>query len=130
MRCHLSWFLDQSLFLFVQVNVLTTITFSLISIFSPVSLTPLGRNTYPVYLVYTSYNSFVLPWYFLLKLFCILYFVFYCKILSLGDYILCILITSVGEGNDNPLQDSCLENCMDRGARRATVHGLQRVGHN
>ena len=29
-----------------------------------------------------------------------------------------------GEGNDNPLQYSCLENSMDRGAWRATVHGF------
>ena len=29
---------------------------------------------------------------------------------------------SPGEGNANPLQDSCLENPMDRGAWRATVH--------
>ena len=28
------------------------------------------------------------------------------------------------EGNGNPLQDSCLENSMDRGARWATVHGV------
>ena len=27
-----------------------------------------------------------------------------------------------GEGNSNPLQDSCLENPMDRGAWRATIH--------
>ena len=27
-----------------------------------------------------------------------------------------------GEGNGNPLQYSCLENPMDRGAWRATVH--------
>ena len=31
---------------------------------------------------------------------------------------------SPGEGNDNPLQYSCLENSMDRGAWRATVHGV------
>ena len=31
---------------------------------------------------------------------------------------------SPGEGNGNPLQDSCLENPMDRGAWRATVHGV------
>ena len=31
---------------------------------------------------------------------------------------------SPGEGNDNPLQDSCLENSMDRGAWRATVCGV------
>ena len=35
-----------------------------------------------------------------------------------------------GEGNGNPLQYSSLENPMDRGAWRATVHGSQRVGHN
>ena len=37
---------------------------------------------------------------------------------------------SPGEGNGYPLQYSCLENSMDRGAWRATVHGLQRVGHD
>ena len=31
---------------------------------------------------------------------------------------------SPGEGNGNPLQYSCLENPMDRGACRATVHGV------
>ena len=31
------------------------------------------------------------------------------------------------EKNDNPLQYSCLENSMDRGARRATVHGVTKV---
>ena len=29
---------------------------------------------------------------------------------------------SPGEGNGNPLQNSCLENPMDRGAWQATVH--------
>ena len=29
-----------------------------------------------------------------------------------------------GEGNGNPLQDSCLENSMDGEAWRATVHGV------
>ena len=29
-----------------------------------------------------------------------------------------------GEGNGNPLQYSCLENPMDRGAWRATVRGI------
>ena len=32
------------------------------------------------------------------------------------------LARSPGEGNGNPLQYSCLENPMDRGAWRATVH--------
>ena len=31
---------------------------------------------------------------------------------------------SPGEGNGNPLQYSCLGNSMDRGAWRATVHGV------
>ena len=32
---------------------------------------------------------------------------------------------SSGEGNGNPLQDSCLENSMDRGAwQAAIVHGV------
>ena len=35
-----------------------------------------------------------------------------------------------GEGNGNPLQYSCLENPMDRGAWWATVHGIARVGHD
>ena len=29
-----------------------------------------------------------------------------------------------GKGDDNPLQYSCLENSMDRGARQTTVHGV------
>ena len=37
---------------------------------------------------------------------------------------------SPGEGNGNPLQYSCLLNSMDRGAWRATVHGVARVRHN
>ena len=31
---------------------------------------------------------------------------------------------SPGEGNGSPLQYSCLENSMDRGAWWATVHGV------
>ena len=37
---------------------------------------------------------------------------------------------SRGEENGNPLQYSCLENPMDRRAWQATVHEVQRVGHN
>ena len=33
-----------------------------------------------------------------------------------------------GEGNGYSLQYSCLENSMDRGPWRATVHGVARVG--
>ena len=32
-----------------------------------------------------------------------------------------------GEGNGYPLQYSCLENPMDRGAWRATVHGVTKT---
>ena len=33
---------------------------------------------------------------------------------------------SPGEGNGDPFQYSCLENPMDRGAWRATVHGVEK----
>ena len=33
---------------------------------------------------------------------------------------------SPGEGNGNPLQYSCLENPMDRGAWWATIHGVSK----
>ena len=35
-----------------------------------------------------------------------------------------VLGRSPGEGNGYPLQDSCLENPMDRGAWQAIVHGI------
>ena len=38
------------------------------------------------------------------------------------------LPSNLGEGNGNPLQYSCLENPMDRGAWWATVHGVTGVG--
>ena len=37
---------------------------------------------------------------------------------------------SPGEGNGNPLQYSCLENPIDRGAWQATVHETTRAGHD
>ena len=37
---------------------------------------------------------------------------------------------SLGEGHGNPLQYSCLENPMDKGAWRASVDGVHRVGHD
>ena len=33
-------------------------------------------------------------------------------------------LIGLGVGNGNPLQYCCLENPMDRGAWRATVHGI------
>ena len=35
---------------------------------------------------------------------------------------------SPGGGHGNPLQYSCLENPMDRGAWQATVHGVAKSG--
>ena len=37
---------------------------------------------------------------------------------------------SPGEGHSNPLQYSCLGNPVDRGAQRATDHGVTRVGQD
>ena len=37
---------------------------------------------------------------------------------------------SPGGGYGNPLQYSCLENPMDRGAWQVTVHGVEKVRHN
>ena len=37
---------------------------------------------------------------------------------------------SPGEGNGNPLQYSCLENPIDRGAWQATVHGVTKARHD
>ena len=37
---------------------------------------------------------------------------------------------SCGDGNDNPLQYSCLENSMGRGAWWLPSMGSQRVGHD
>ena len=37
---------------------------------------------------------------------------------------------SPGEGHGNPLQYSCLDNPMDRGAWWTTVHGSQRAGYD
>ena len=36
---------------------------------------------------------------------------------------------TLGGGNGNPLQNSCLGNPMDRGAWQTIVMGSQRVGH-
>ena len=41
-----------------------------------------------------------------------------------------IIYLYISEGNGNPLQYSCLENPMDRGAWWATIHRVARVGHD
>ena len=38
--------------------------------------------------------------------------------------------SSPRKGNGNPLQYSCLENPMDKGAWQATRHGITRVRHD
>ena len=37
---------------------------------------------------------------------------------------------SLGEGNGNPLQHSCLVNPRDRGAWQATLHGVARIRYD
>ena len=37
---------------------------------------------------------------------------------------------SPGGVHGNTLQYSCLENCMDRGAWQATVHGVAKIGYD
>ena len=49
---------------------------------------------------------------------------------ELGTNICTLLYIKHGEGNGNPLQDSCLENPMDREAWQAAVYGVARVGHD
>ena len=51
------------------------------------------------------------------------------KLVKLHRYVI-IHGNIAGEGNGNPLQYSCLEHPMDRGAWQATVHGVGRVGHD
>ena len=47
------------------------------------------------------------------------------SICSAGDLdLIPVSERSPGEGNGSPLQYSCLENSMDRGAWQATVHGV------
>ena len=51
------------------------------------------------------------------------------EFIMVNDYhaevkILYFSILPFGEGNGNPLWCSCLEKSMDRGAWRATVHGV------
>ena len=43
-----------------------------------------------------------------------------CSVPGLGSF--------PGEGTGNPLQYSCLENPVDRGAQQAIVHGVAELG--
>ena len=46
--------------------------------------------------------------------------------LFLMKYVCVCVCINIGEGNGNPLQYSCLENPMDRGAWWAVVHGVMK----
>ena len=48
----------------------------------------------------------------------------YIKAVSFHPAYLTYMQSTSGEGNGNPLQYSCLENPMDRGAWEAAVHGV------
>ena len=45
---------------------------------------------------------------------------------SVSEWIGKLRYMSLGEGNGNPLQYSCLKNHMDREAGQATVHGVSK----
>ena len=46
------------------------------------------------------------------------------KLVNIDNYVLILYLHSAYEGNGTPLQYSCLENPMDRGAWWAAVHGV------
>jgi len=46
------------------------------------------------------------------------------RCLELEDHLVQTAIRNPGGGNGNPLQHSCLENPMEKGAWQATVHGV------
>ena len=50
------------------------------------------------------------------------HYIYYCGQESLRRNRVALIVNS-GEGNGTPLQYSCLENPMDRGAWKAAVHG-------
>ena len=54
----------------------------------------------------------------------------YIKVVYCHPAYLTYMQSTSGGGNGNPLQFSCLENPMDRGAWWAIVHGAQRAGHD
>ena len=63
---------------------------------------------------------------------------FMSKLISSGNHVCFRVLASEmwglgrspGEGNGNPLQYSCQNNPMDRGAWQTTIHGVQRPGYN
>jgi len=57
---------------------------------------------------------------------CVAFNFFHQCLIVFGVQIFYLLRYSIGEGNDTPLQYSCLENPMDRGAWWAAVHGVEK----
>ena len=59
-------------------------------------------------------------------------FNFVLKVGRMGNILPYLIVVSlfIGEGNGNPLQDSCLENPRDRGAGGLPYMGSHRVGHD
>ena len=47
--------------------------------------------------------------------------------LSLSFFFFTVKWSQGGEGDGTPLQYSCLENPMDRGAWKAVVHGVEKI---
>ena len=78
----------------------------------------------------SSYHQGDHTWKWLKSFFCFVLYPFVC-LTSLSLFWLCLqdLLHFLGEGNGDPLQYSCLENPMDRGAWLQSM-GSQRVGHN
>ena len=64
---------------------------------------------------------FLLALLFVYPVYCFQYYYVICRY---SIFILSISLVQFGEGNGTPLQYSCLENPMDRGAWWAVVHGV------
>ena len=69
---------------------------------------PYCGKHFPIYIYIYASNHHIVHWVFTVNLHNVLY----------------VNYVSIGEGNGNPLQYSCLENPMDWGSWWATVHGV------
>jgi len=81
------------------------------------------------FIFFCAFNIFYLA---MLKLSKLLSFIFWviCQPWLTPPWAWLFLSPTHGGANGSPLQCSCMENPMDRGAWRATVHGVARVGHD
>ena len=60
----------------------------------------------------------------------ILSFPEYTQPFQIGAFFFNLVTCIEGEGNGTPLQSSCLENPIDRGAWKAAVHGVAKSRHD